>query len=219
MILLEKAKEIVDNSNIKDRHSFFQLNNFIIGKEPTLQSKLWQCIREINARVETLESFEEEVLSAQENYDILNLKIEKIKADISTERCDYKRKISAIKLKKLIRNYGKKDVVLKKLNNKIKNINEELDFFVKTYLEIEKIEKLKNFDDVQSQNEYWSAKLGNDLNLRFLLNLPTDLELCKTILALPNASQVKKQLLTALEQIQNNITNNQSKELNKLQPK
>lgn len=216
MELIEKAKEIINNADLKERHSFFQLNHFIIGKEPTIQSKLWQCIREINSRVETLESYKEEILATEENFEILNLKIEKYNEFLNNKISDYKKKVLEIKLKKLKRNYEKKDFVLQKLNDKLNSINEELDFFVKTFMEIEKIEKIKKFDDLKSQNEYWSAKLGNDLNLRFLLNLPTDIELCKTILSLPDSSVVKKQLTNALDQIQNNIVNNQAKEVNKL---
>lgn len=216
MELIEKAKEIINNSDLKERHSFFQLNHFIVGKEPTLQSKLWQCIREINARIETVDSYKEEILISEENYEILSLKIDRYKTLIEKELCEYKRKILKIKLKKMIRNYDRKDFVFKKINDKLKSVNEELDFFVKTFMEIEKVEKLKSFDDVESQNQYWSAKLGNDLNLRFLLNIPTDLELCKTILALPDISIVKKQLTSALDEIQNNISNNQNKEVNKL---
>lgn len=216
MELIEKAKEIINNADLKERHSFFQLNHFIIGKEPTIQSKLWQCIREINSRVETLESYKEEILTTEENFEILNLKIEKYNEFLNNKISDYKKKVLEIKLKKLKRNYEKKDFVLQKLNDKLNSINEELDFFVKTFMEIEKIEKIKKFDDIKSQNEYWSAKLGNDLNLRFLLNLPTDIELCKTILSLPDSSVVKKQLTNALDQIQNNIVNNQAKEVNKL---
>lgn len=216
MEIIEKANEIINKADLKERHSFFQLNNFIIGKEPTLQSKLWQCVREINSRLDTVESFKEEITSAEENYEILLLKIKRIEYLIEKESSDYKKKIYEIKFKKMKRNYEKKDLVLKKLNSKLISITEELDYFVRTFIEIEKIEKIKKYDDINSQNEYWSAKLGNDLNLRFLLNLPTDIELCKTILALPDSSVVKKQLTNALDQIQNNILNNQSKEINKL---
>lgn len=216
MEIIEKAKEIITNADLKERHSFFQLNHFIIGKEPTIQSKLWQCIREINSRIETIESYKEEILTAEENYQILYLKIEKYNEYLSKKISEYKKKVLEIKLKKLKRNYEKKDSILQKLNNKLESINEELNFFVKSFIEIEKIEKLKKFDDLKSQSEYWSAKLGNDLNLRFLLNLPTDIELCKTILSLPENSVVKKQLTNALDQIQNNIVNNQGKEVNKL---
>lgn len=216
MEIIEKANEIINKADLKERHSFFQLNNFIIGKEPTLQSKLWQCVREINSRLDTVESFKEEITSAEENYEILLLKIKRIEYLIERESSDYKKKIYEIKFKKMKRNYEKKDLVLKKLNSKLISITEELDYFVRTFIEIEKIEKIKKYDDINSQNEYWSAKLGNDLNLRFLLNLPTDIELCKTILALPDSSVVKKQLTNALDQIQNNVLNNQSKEINKL---
>ena len=217
MELIISAKNILEKVDLKDRHSFFQLNNFIIGKEPTLQSKLWQCAREINARVESYDSLKEEIENTFENFEILEIKILKSKKTIEKESCPYEKRILEIELKKLERNIDKKDSLIKKLNRKLSMVEEELNFFIRTFAEIEKVEKIKKFDDVHVQNEYWSAKLGADLNLRFLLNLPTDLELCKTILALPDSCNVKAQLLNALKEVQNNISNNNNKEVNKLE--
>lgn len=216
MELILNAREVLKKVDLKDRHSFFQLNNFIIGKEPTLQAKLWQCAREINARLESHDCIKEEIETAFENFEILEMRILRAKKTIEEQTCPYKKRILEIKIKKLERNLSKKDNVVEKLNKKLKMLQEELDYFVRTFLEIEKIEKIKKFDDIHAQNEYWSAKLGADLNLRFLLNLPTDLELCKTILALPDSSSVKLQLLNALKEVQNNIANNNNKEVNKL---
>jgi hypothetical protein len=215
--LIINAKDILEKVDLKDRHSFFQLNNFIIGKEPTLQAKLWQCAREINARVESYDSLKEEIENTFENFEILEIKIFKGKKITEKQSCPYKKRILEIKIKKLERNFSKKDSIIKKLNKKLSMVEEELNFFIRTFSEIEKVEKIKKFDDVHVQNEYWSAKLGADLNLRFLLNLPTDLELCKTILALPDSCNVKAQLLHALKEVQNNISNNNNKEVNKLE--
>ena len=57
---------------------------------------------------------------------------------------------------------------------------------------------------------------GNEYFL--LKNFSTDLELCKTILALPDSFNVKSQLLNALKEVQNNISNNNNnKEVKKLE--
>ena len=217
MELIISAKDILEKVDLKDRHSFFQLNNFIIGREPTLQAKLWQCAREINSRVESYDSLQEEIENTFDNFEILEIKIIKSKKTIEKESCPCEKRILEIELKKLERNICKKDSIIKKLNRKLSMVKEELDFFIRTFYEIEKVEEIKKFDDVHVQSEYWSAKLGADLNLRFLLNLPTDLELCKTILALPDICNVKTQLLNALKEVQNNISNNNNKEVNKLE--
>ena len=47
----QKIENIIKNE-IVDRHSYFQLKNFLVGKEPTLQSNLWRCVREIKIRKE-----------------------------------------------------------------------------------------------------------------------------------------------------------------------
>jgi len=42
--------------DVAQRHSYFQLKYFLIGKEPTNQSKMWQCLRELKSRKESLKS-------------------------------------------------------------------------------------------------------------------------------------------------------------------
>jgi len=51
---LQKIDEVL-NLDPVDRHSYFQLKYFVINKEPTHQSKLWRCIREVAARKDTIE--------------------------------------------------------------------------------------------------------------------------------------------------------------------
>jgi hypothetical protein len=47
---LELANAIVDEANLPDRSSYFQLKNFVIGRECTIQSQLWQIVRELEAK-------------------------------------------------------------------------------------------------------------------------------------------------------------------------
>mgnify|MGYP003338271045 FL=1 len=44
------------------RHSMFQLKYFIVGKEPTHQSKMWRCLSEIESRNEQISSINIEKL-------------------------------------------------------------------------------------------------------------------------------------------------------------
>lgn len=212
LTLNEEAKKILDHADLKDRHSFFQLSHFIIGKEPTIQSKLWQCVREINPRLETLKSLDLEIENYEENYKIIEIRIDILKNKIDNlvlnpnNNIDVlKAEILKIKKAKLERSISTKDINKEKLVKKKEMIEEELDFFVKTFKELEKVEKIKKWDDFNVQNDIWTAKLGTELNLRVLLNLPTDLELCKTVLSLPEGNQIKKQLVGSLKNIQTKI--------------
>lgn len=208
----EEASKILKEVDLKDRHSYYQLGHFILGKEPTIQSKLWQCIREITPRHETLNALELEIINFDENYKIIEIKIKILENKIKNlslnsneENNILKAGILEIKKTRLERSLSQKNTAKNKLIKKKKMVEEELSFFVKNFYELEKVEKIKNWDDFNVQNDIWTAKLGAELNLRLLLNLPTDIELCKTVLALPDNNQVKTQLVNSLKSIQNKI--------------
>ena len=38
--LIEKVETILNKVDLPDRHTFFQLEKFVIGKEPTVQAQL-----------------------------------------------------------------------------------------------------------------------------------------------------------------------------------
>jgi len=212
LTLTNKAENILNSVDLKDRHSYFQLAHFILGKEPTIQAKLWQCVREISPRLETLLSLEKEMEIFEENFQIIEIKVKMIEFKINelsnnpiNQENIFKSEILKIKKKRYERNLLDKEKTKNKILKKKKMVEEELTFFVKNFDELEKVEKIKNWDDFKLQNDIWSAKLGADLNLRFLLNLPTDIELCKTVLSLPENNPVKQQLVTSLKNIQNKI--------------
>ena len=212
LTIFDEACKILNETDLKDRHSYYQLGHFILGKEPTIQAKLWQCVREISPRFETLSALESEIQHFDENYQIIELKIQiinnkinSLKRNISDENNSIKAKILEIKKQRLERTLTKKDSTKEKIIKKKKMVEEELAFFVKNFYELQKVEKIKNWDDFNLQNDLWTAKLGSELNLRLLLNLPTDLELCKTVLALPDNNQIKNQLVNSLKGIQNKM--------------
>lgn len=212
LTLTNQAEKILNSVDLKDRHSYFQLAHFILGKEPTIQAKLWQCVREISPRVETLIALEKEMEIFEENFQIIEIKIKIIESRINelslnpnNEQNILKSQILKIKKKRYERNLSSKEKTKEKIIKKKRMVEEELSFFIKNFNELEKVEKIKNWDDFKLQNDIWSAKLGAELNLRFLLNLPTDIELCKTVLTLPEANPVKQQLVSSLKNIQNKI--------------
>jgi P-type E1-E2 ATPase len=52
---MDKLNEIL-NDVPKNNVNFFQIRHFIIGNQPTIQSKLWQCVLELQTRKENIES-------------------------------------------------------------------------------------------------------------------------------------------------------------------
>ncbi len=192
------SKEIqkICNLPLKERHSYFQLQYFLIGKEPTIQSRLWRCVRELKSRKETLLSMEMEIEEINDDLEII---------DISLKENNLKKtELSIIQERKLERQKKAKQIRLLEIQEKKKVVEEECVFLIKAFNKLEESEKIKPYDDMESQKQYWNEKLAQEFNLRRQLGLPPDLELIKTILALNSDAIVKQDLL--------DLINNESKE-------
>lgn len=204
---LRFSKELMDNKEIEtvlkqdivDRHSFFQLKYFIIGKEPTHQAKLWRCLRELKARKEAIESIKFEIEDTED--EVLLIKCDLLKEE--SEKANIKNRRSQ-------RRIGSLENKVVELKRKKKFTEEEAEFFLKAYKSLEEKESIKPFDDLKSQVEYWNNKLTSELNLKAILHQLPDVELLRTILALDNNIQVKKDVLKMIE-----VIPNQTKELTK----
>jgi len=214
----EEISKIIERS-VPERHSFFQLRYFVIGKEPTNQAKMWQCLREIKARKESLDSIELETEEQNDTLELLELEekmlnLNKFEQD-TTEVKDIKEKENRIKIKKIKRQKSSIISNIAQLLSRKKYIEEELEFFLEMFKTLEKSEPLKNLDDINSQKEYWSEKLTQKLNLKMLLGGQLESELVETIVALPDDMNVKKQILNTLtlrhEQLVKKIEENKGK--------
>jgi hypothetical protein len=218
----EKKLNLTDEMNsllkneVASRHSYFQLKYFLIGKEPTNQAKMWQCLRELKIRKESLSSLALEVEENKDNIELLENKINKSKLKIQTmDEFDIKeleitnrkntRKIQSIKEK------------LDQLQERKKFLEEECKFFVETFKNIEKIEPLKPFDDFNSQKEYWGEKFSQKLNLKMLTNNQLDSELVESIVALPDDIPIKKQMLTTLNVRHEYLTKTLTETINRIE--
>lgn len=220
------ANELVARMNaalanaVEDRHSLFQLKHFILGKEYTPQGKMWQCLREIRARKDAL--------------DTLSLEIEKAKDQLSLIYIEHRRACRALSkrhrqawegsdneavaeenkeaylddvkaLDIAIRQIKREEEAawksLSALEAKAESVRLEAEFFVDEFEKLNATTPVKSLDDMDSQKEYWTAKLFNEVNLKSLLGLPLDTELVKTVLSLPNGSPVKDQMVSFLNAI------------------
>lgn len=203
--LLRKIDEILAN-DVVSRHSFFQLQHFVVNKEPTTQSRMWQCIRELRMRREAIEKIQFEIEETKDNLQLAELEIRKIEIGWNITRDNSEmgklgRESDEIKKRQFQR---RKDVTARSLEDLRKRLLEQMEeaqFFTKSLEALQKIEELKPFDDPQSQREYWNERLTQELNVRLLLKQPIDAELAKTIFALNEDAPIKKQLINLIEHI------------------
>lgn len=189
---MEKLEEIENilKLEVAQRHSYFQLKYFLIGKEPTNQSKMWQCLRELKARKEALDNLNLEIENTKDNLELLEISSEQYidgeNREMNIKKRQNGRMIAATKDK------------LIQLEKRKQWTEEEMVFFLETFKSIQKIEPMKNFDDLDAQKEYWSEKLTQKLNLKMLTSNQIDTEIVETIIALPDDIPIKKQTLNTL---------------------
>lgn len=209
---IDKTLEV----DVVARHSYFQLKYFIIGKEPTHQARLWQCLRELKARKESLKSINWEIEDAEDNLELLNIEIqelensqkseyEKMEHETANKVLGSMKKKSAIQFRKQKRQKLAQEENLERLLERKKWITEEAQFFLESYQNLAKIEPIKHFDDLDSQKEYWGKKLADQMQLKLLLQNPLDTELVKTVLALPDDMPVKKDMVKRLDTVQSEL--------------
>lgn len=165
-----------------DRHTFFQLSFFVIGKEPTHQAKLKKCVDELKCRKRAIDSMMLEI-------DDLNDKNELLSVEINAMDEVRKRMTN----RRIVLNKRSIEDIL----SKIKGQKEEAAFFVKTFEKLNGIEKIKSWDDPDVQLEYWNAKYMEEINYRILVGLPIEMDMLKSILAMPDTN-VKKKVLSLL---------------------
>ena len=91
---------------------------------------------------------------------------------------------------------------LKQIENRHKFALQEARFFMQAFESLEKIEPLKDYDDLEAQQEYWNEVIGQKINLKMLLQQPLDTELVQTALALHDNAPVKIQITQMLDKIQ-----------------
>jgi hypothetical protein len=207
--LIKKTNTILEKANLPDRHTFFQIEKFIIGKEPTVQSQLWAIIRELQARVETVEQFEKDLKDSEDNIELFDIKIERLDIAIKEESqkndaySDLNIKEYEINIRKLLRDKQSLILAAQKVNKKLKSTLEEMGYLVAGYEKtVANYGGLKPLDDEQAQKEMWNEKLLEEFNLRLILQRPLDPEFIRTVLCLHDEAPVKRQVINLVENIQ-----------------
>jgi hypothetical protein len=213
--LIKKMDDLLKN-DVVSRHSYFQLKYFLIGKEPTNQAKMWQCLRELKLRKDNLKNLLLQIEEEKDKLELHEINIIKLNKLKDQEIDEITAKELVVKQRQLNRAVeGVKNTILD-LQEKQRFIEEECEFFLQTYKNIEKIEPIKNFDDIDAQKEYWGTKLLEKMNLKILLENNIDIELVETVLSLPDDIPIKQQVLNKLNALQANMINLQNEYTKKL---
>jgi len=197
--------EIAEKYALPSRHTDFQIEQFIIGKETSIYGKFWQCIREITTRRDTILNYERELIEIDDN-----LEIEKINLQLMENKNCFSKNINIQELKK-----KKLGILISRQNRKISKIEDnkkiiinrisdtlsETKKFIEIFNRLLSTCEYKDINDHEAQMEYWNKKFGMELNLGAMFGQPANLELIKSVLALPDNSPVQKQMQKVLENI------------------
>ena len=207
--LFEKIDKVLENAP-ENRHSYYQLKYFVLGKEPTTQSQLWQCLRELQSRKEIIETIKLQLEDSKDEIALLQIDQEKICAESdaifqNAKLNDLHKREKEIKTRRLKRKEDSHLNNINKLEKKLEFETQEARFFLQAFEALEKIEPLKDYDDIDAQKEFWEAKVSEEINLRILTKQPLPSELLKTALSLHEQSSVKEQVVNLLENCKTQI--------------
>jgi hypothetical protein len=198
-LLYDKISELLQKTEIVNRHSFFQIKYFIVLKEPTHQARLWRCIQEMEVRKESIKALRMEIEDSKDNLRLIEIEMAKSEVNSPSDPLDKEER--AIQIKKRQRRQIVAQDRLLGLQKKLKEVEEETNLFYEIYKALEKQEPLKPYDDFESQLQMWNEKISQEFDLRGLLGLPVDLELARTTLALENGTPIKQKFIQKLQQI------------------
>jgi hypothetical protein len=199
--MLNNIKDLLDKNIVCNRHSDFQIEKFIVGKENTPNSQAWQCLRELESRYDSLVSLEMEVANILDDIEIKKIEIE--------EELERNTKKSKFIVRKIERTIESLKMNHQKLLEKKKNQEEECVTFINLFNKIDAKIKVKGWNDNNAQAEYFENKFGSELNLDFLLGHPVNKELVKSILQLENNSRLKHNLIESMNKQKGLLGNGQ----------
>jgi hypothetical protein len=199
---LEKCTKILDKHKIPSCHSNFQIRNFILGKESSDIGKFWQCVRELQARQETLQALETDYQDLLDNIEIAKLDLEEIQLKNIVAKNpilkEIRQKKILIQASKQKRNIDRLYKTKQSLDSQRENILKEMQVLVEEFEKLSELVAYKDFDDESAQLQYWTQKFEKELVLTQTLGLPPNPELLKSCLALPSDSALKKNIEEAL---------------------
>jgi hypothetical protein len=200
----QKLYQLTDKYKLPSKHSDFQIENFIVGKEVDVNGKIWQCLREISARKDSLEAVELEIQQINDNIELNDIKKQKLllKTIKNNNIKELNEKERQIKLNGYKRNEITFINTLNKLVEKKEGILSETKKFVEIFENLIELNGYKDFDNDEAQINYWNNKFGYELDVNNLLGYNLNPDLVKSIMALPKNSKLKISLENTIKERQ-----------------
>lgn len=198
--ILDQASAVLGGLRVPGRHTFYQLKHFVLGKEVTTQAKMWKCLRELEARLVSAKSMKKGIEDAEDDCRMLEIKMEALEKKKTKGRLH--REYRGIQRRKMERQRGGLLESICEMRRRLEETEEEMGFFLGAYRQMEAMEPLRDHDDPESNARYWDQNFSQELQLRLMLQRPLDLELVKSILALDEGSESRREMVGIIEQIQ-----------------
>jgi uncharacterized protein len=223
--LLDRAREILQTLEMPERHSYFQIEKFMIGKEPTGYAQLWQVVREIKVRIENIDGMELQLEETSDNVEELEIELLKLNttvAELERSKMNYNHpetveldiRLQQVQVRRLERRKKSAEQSLEKLRTKLKYTMEEVACLINAYEKIlAKMGDVKPLDDPQAQAEMWNEKFLEEFNLRVLLKNPLDTDLVRSIMALDDSAPVKKHVVALIQMMQKQMIAERERQL------
>lgn len=186
--LFEKIDAIAHNGR-RYRHSFFQLQYFVIGKEPTIQAKIEACKRELIDRKDAIQSFNNGLEELYDKKRLEEIKIEELKESKESE--DYQSERVNILIRQIQRRIKSFNFEIEDMTNRIAAKEDEANFLLGLYEKLNEIEKPKDWDSLEVQAEYWNARLTRLIESQLILGKSPNSEDFLTVLSLPDNMPIK----------------------------
>lgn len=189
--LLEEAV----GSGVADRHSYYQLKYFLVDGEPTKQARLWQSVREMKSRLDTIRSIYLEMADARDR-----LAIHEAKAELAAEKAVRRGKddpkspearILAAKARIADRRVTACEKRIGDLSRRLRNVTEEARFLLEMFNRLGGRAAMKDWDEPEVQKEYWDAKVGDEIRRRLVAGQNLDAGLIGTVESLHKDAKVR----------------------------
>ena len=206
--LTKEIEHILEFRPLANRNSLYQLKYFLINKEPTHQSRMWRCLRELQTRKAAMDSIALEMEELNDSNILLDIELERLtrkKAELAAtplDRSEIEVRIRQINRKKAAISQSEVD-----LRKRMIETEQEATLFLDVFKELDQVSPLKPYDSIDVQEEYWNERLSEELRLKMLLGKPIDTELAKTILSMRESAPIRNEMINIFGQIQSKIDN------------
>lgn len=205
----QKIDEIINKAYMPERHTYFQLKNFVIGKEVTIQAQLWQVVRELRARKDTIENLVAQLEDADDMLELGEIKLDRISANIKrlteqgdSEDAEFARREMVVQHRQAERSIRRVNASIDVMQKKLQYVLEESTYLIRAFESLSAVEEMKPLDDITAQKQYWNEKFHEELKLRLVLGRPLDSEFVRTVMALDDDSPVKQDVMAIVQKIQ-----------------